>query len=212
MAPNVGLITALGLPCTGKSTVMSELAALSGLPMFLEPEEHVWPAAVMDRDECGHFTGLMWFRSIRVPMLYQADRLARAGSCVIVDSYYDKALRCYLGKPGMEWLIHPGDRYFDVARQIADHDWHSLPDARCVVTFELDYAAWRTLLAARNRTLDRDPAVIASYTTQQYFIEAAQRLAAERGITHVRFTPPLSTPSEAAQHLRLQLIEEGVLP
>lgn len=204
-------ITALGLPCTGKSSVMRELGTLCNFPVFLEPEEELWPAAVMEREECGYFTGLMWFRSTRVPLLYKAKQLQEAGQGVIVDSYYDKAVYHYLGKPGMEWLLSPNDPYFPMAQTISKLDWDSLPDATCIITFEIEYDDWVTLLKKRNRQLDQNPEFLKSFVTQKYFIEAAENLAKERNIKHINFKQQISAPLIIAQQLKSLLIEEGIL-
>ncbi|MEX1029944.1 MAG: hypothetical protein WDZ91_07850 [Paenibacillaceae bacterium] len=194
-------LVSLGLPCCGKSTVMSELGKLIGIDVFLEPEEPEWGQAVMERDICGHFTGLMWFRSVRVPMLYQAQQLVKSGKSVITDTYYDKVLHHYIGKPGMEWLIDPKDKFFEVAKQIAELDWLSLPLPTCVITFEIDYDIWLTLLKKRNRQLDKNEAFLKSFHTQNYFIDAGIRLAEQFGVEHIHFHPKLSSAKEQAVEL-----------
>jgi len=41
---------------------------------------------------------LMWFRSIRVPMLIEAKKLSEEGEIVLIDTYYDKLLHYYIDK------------------------------------------------------------------------------------------------------------------
>jgi len=41
---------------------------------------------------------LMWFRSIRVPMLLEAQKLSENDKIVLIDTYYDKLLYYYLNK------------------------------------------------------------------------------------------------------------------
>jgi hypothetical protein len=81
---------------------------------------------------------LMWFRSIRVPMLLEAQRLNEEGEIVFIDTYYDKLLYYYIDKYCMLWLISPSDRYFSVMKQIAEIDKDVLPDADIAVFFEVD--------------------------------------------------------------------------
>jgi len=191
---------------------MGALSDLIGARIFLEPEEHEWGAAVRQWDVSGHFTGLMWFRSARVPLLYQAHGVREAGGVALLDSYYDKILACYLGRPGMEWLLAPDDPYFRFAEGIAQTDWHVLPDADCVISFEVTREDWASMLACRNRDLDRDEAFLRSFDTQRYFIEAAERLAAERNIRVVSFRQSFGTVEDAAKRLLSRLREENVLP
>lgn len=204
-------ITSLGIPCCGKSSIMSELGKLTGFRVFLEPEEKDWGPAVMEWDRCGHFTGLMWFRSVRVPMLYNARDLVKSGQSVITDSYYDQALYHYIGEPGMEWLLNPNDIYFEVAKHIAELDWINLPKPTCIITFEIDYDAWKTLLKIRGRELDKNEEFLKSFKTQKYFIEAGKRLAADFGIKHVHFCPKVSSPQEQAKLLLESLQSKGIL-
>lgn len=204
-------ITAMGLPCAGKSTVMRHLAKLCDFPVLLEPEESHWPAAVMERDDCGYFTCLMWFRSTRVPLLYQAQRLQKSGQSVIVDSYYDKAVHDYLGKPGMEWLLDPKDPYFPMAQQVTKLDWDGLPDATCIIAFELTREDWEALVKKRGRQFDQHPGFLKAYETQKYYVGAAERLCKERGIKLIKFQQRMSSPEQMAQELKAVLQKEGVL-
>ncbi len=206
------LIVAVGLPCSGKSSVMAGVAALIGAQAFLEPEEHEWGAAVRNWERCCHFTGLMWFRSARVPLLYEAARIRELGGVAIVDSYYDKLIASYLKRPGMEWLLSPDDSYFDIAMEIALTDWKVLPDADCIVSFQVDQPTWRAMLNSRNRALDRDELFAKSFATQSYIHEAASHLAAERGTRLVTYHQHYATEDQAAKLLLAMLRREGVLP
>lgn len=191
---------------------MRALSMLIGARVFLEPEEHEWGDAVRQWDVNGHFTGLMWFRSARVPLIYQAHGVRGEGGVALLDSYYDKILTCYLGRPGMEWLLAPDDPYFEFAQGIALTDWLVLPDADCVISFEVTREDWASMLARRNRDLDRDEAFLRSFDTQRYFTEAAERLGAERNVRVISFRQTFGTVDDAAKRLLLRLREENVLP
>lgn len=112
----------------------------------------------------------------------------------------------------MEWLLSPNDPYFELAMGVARTDWRILPDADCIVTFEVEPADWRAMLARRNRAIDRDEAFSKSYETQRYFIEAAMQLAAERNIRIVHFRQTFGTVEDAAERLLASLREAGILP
>lgn len=208
---NGKIVAAIGLPGSGKSTIMKALGHKIGADVLLEPEEEEWGQAVHTWDRCGHFTGLMWFRSARVPLLFEAQSRCALGRVVLLDSYYDKALYSYLGQPGMQWLLAPDDPYFPVAQQMARLDWAHLPDADCIVVFEVTFEDWRAMLSMRNRMLDRDEAFRRSFETQSYFIEAAERLSAERNIKHIRFRQQLGDIDAAAEHLLTELRAQGIL-
>lgn len=200
-------ITALGLPGCGKSSTMRELAKLYDTPyLYCEPEEDKWGMAVMNREECGYFSGLMWFRSERVAMLYEAEKKFKEGNIVITDSYYDKAINYYLGKSGMEWLLSPNDQYFNVAKEITSIDWKILPNVTDIITFELDEKTWKQFLKKRNRDLDNNAQLLESFSTQKYFVEAAEKLCTEFNINHIRFKQCYSNPIESAKKI-FELIE-----
>lgn len=206
------IVAALGLPGAGKSSVMQALARKINADVLLEPEENEWGEAVHTWDRCGHFTGLMWFRSARVPLLYEAQARCALGRIVLLDSYYDKALYSYLGQPGMEWLLAPDDPYFPVAREVARLDWARLPDADCIVVFEVTLEDWRVMLEMRNRMLDRDELFRRSFETQSYFIKAAERLSAERNMKYIHFHQRLGSIESAAERLLVELRAHEILP
>jgi|GEM_PF-1226505 len=205
------LIAFMGLPCAGKSSVAKALGSLCNLPVFLEPEEDQWTDAVRLRDMSGYLTTITWFRSVRVPKLYQADKNRKMGQSSIVDSYYDKLLAYYLGKPGIEWLMQPEDPYFQVMQDLAELDLQRLPDADCVVALEVNQADWQTLLAKRNRNFDRSANLADTHVTQAYFIDAAIAFAARTGATLIHHKQTVSSPETAAQAILAQLIQEKVV-
>jgi len=204
-------IAGLGIPGSGKSSVMKELAKLMECEIFLEPEEELWSDAVKERDTCGYFTSITWFRSIRVPYLYSAYKLKQLGKNVIVDSYYDKAMHYCIGKKGMDWFIPSHDKYFSLIKELMQTDLETLPDADCIVSFEIEYKDWLTLLNKRNRNFDEKNELDKTFCTQSYFIDAAEELAKTRNMKHIRFKQKMSTPIEAAQQLQELLKQEGVI-
>ncbi|MGI4776169.1 MAG: hypothetical protein ACRYE9_04530 [Janthinobacterium lividum] len=106
-AKNGLLIVGMGLPGSGKSTIMAELGKVYNTShVFLEPEESTWPKFITEKKVNGSFTAPMWFRSTRVLLLIQADQLRNEGQIAIVDSYivdsyYDKLLYQYIDNKNM---------------------------------------------------------------------------------------------------------------
>lgn len=210
--PNQGLlITAMGLPCSGKSTICRELSQKLNVPVFLEVEEKQWEKAVFTRKDSGDFTMISWFRSMRVPELYQADNVRQRGGVAIVDSYYDKLLHLYLGHTCMEWLIKKEDPYFDVLKQLAQLDYNLLPDADVIIFFELTEATWKKFLQKRNRQLDNDEDLKKSFALQAVLLKAAQQYAKQKGKQLIHFQQDFSSVKEATEKLIKQLKQQGSL-
>ncbi len=101
------LIVFVGIPGSGKSSVVKVLAKLLKIKCFVEPEEEKWADAAKDWKTYGSFSMLMWFRSIRTPMLIEAERLSEKGETILIDTYYDKLLHYYIDKHCMRWLLSP---------------------------------------------------------------------------------------------------------
>jgi len=202
-------IAFVGLPGSGKSAITTSLAKMWEADSFLEPEE--WPLAVSEREVCGHFTGLQWFRSMRVPLYFMAERVRRRGGTAILDSYYDKLCAHWLGAVGMEWLISPSDEYFGLARKVAELDWRRLPLADVLVVLTVDESTWSKFLSARDRKLDEIFSISKTYGTQEYFRSAASKLEAETDIKVVEFRQEYSSPDDAARRLSAVLTAEGVI-
>lgn len=201
------LIGAFGMPGVGKSSVTLELGKLLNIPTFHEPEEASWPDAVMMRQISGQFTAIMWFRAMRVPMLYKARDLARSGQTSMVDSYYDKLFSLFFDKPGMQWLVDDRDPYWAELKVIADKDLELLPDLDVLIYFEVDVVTWTTFLKLRNRNLDHEELFKKSFDTQQYFRAAAEDYCASTGCQFLLARQYLSSPHEVAASILPDLQE-----
>lgn len=209
------LIAGMGLPGSGKSTVLGALADLLirqeiQANVYKEPEEAEWPDAVTKRTDCGHITALTWFRSVRVPMLYQAEADRKNGKVAIVDSYYDKLIHLYMHNPEFNWLLPPEESYRSIYAQLAKQDFESLPDADCVVTFVVDEPRWQQLVRGRGRELDRQSKILDSYAMLPSFIAAAKAYCNERKIPHVIFNNTQHTLADAAESLLEELRRHGI--
>ena len=191
------LISLIGIPGSGKSTTVKELASLMKIKhYFLEPEEEKWADATKDWETFGGFSMLMWFRSIRIPMLIEAQRLSENGEKVLIDTYFDKLLHYYIDKNCMSWLLSPSDRYLPVMKQIAEIDKDILPDADILVFFEVNKEDWLSFLKKRNRITDNE---------EKFLLEAAEKLCEERKIELIIFKQGNSSPEESAKKLQKML-------
>ena len=205
------IITAVGLPGSGKSSAMKELAELIDGSCFCEPEGKDWTDAATLRHISGSFTMITWFRSLRVPMLYRASQLRAVGEIAITDRYYDKLLAYYIGKPGMEWLINPSDPYYDIMVAIAKKDWEQLPTADVIVFFEVSYDLWKNFLTKRDRLQDANPRLLESFSTQELFFNACKKLADEKNIILITIKQEWSSPRATAEKIRDILYAKGIV-
>lgn len=162
------------MPGCGKSTLMRRLAGAYDAPVYLEPEENVWPAAVSDRDRSGHATALQYFRSTRVPLLYEARSRADEGSLVFIDSIYDKLFYLYIEEPEFSWLIAPSDPYFENSRDLARLDYERLPSPDVLIFFRVAGDDWARMVRDRGRSFDRDAQIDHYLGMQSTMLEAAQ--------------------------------------
>lgn len=155
------VIAAMGIPASGKSTVMKKLHELIPNSMlFLEAEEEgkeiSWPRAVNMRDKYGYFGSLSWFRALRVPKLIDAEETSNYGKISIIDSYYDKLMHHYLGKRGLDWFYPKEDPYFNLAAELAKMDYELLPMADIIVFLWVSEDIWTSFYSQRNREMDNE--------------------------------------------------------
>ena len=197
------LIVFVGIPGSGKSTTVKELASLLSIQhFFTEPEEEKWADAAKDWKTYGSFSMLMWFRSIRVPMLLEAQKLSENDKIVLIDTYYDKLLYYYLNKYCMRWLISPSDLYFEPLKKIAEIDKNTLPEADVMIFLEISCDDWLENLKTRGRDTDRDEDFAKNFETQKFLLEAAQKYCEERGIQLIIFRQERRSFHEAILKLK----------
>lgn len=205
------LICMVGLPCSGKSSVTKELGNLSKMTVFCEPEEQSWADCVTYRNLSGHFGAHMWFRSVRTCQLYQAKALVTEGQTVFVDSYLDKLLYFCLGRRGMDWLLHPDDQYFDVARHMARIDLESLPLANYLIFFDLAYQTWHKLLQTRSRRIEAGLFTDDVFCMQNYLRAGVDFLKSTFGVKVLVVRNQFGHPRETAERLQRLLQSEAHL-
>jgi hypothetical protein len=198
------LIALAGLPSAGKSTTAKALAGQLGCPVFIEPEEELWPPAVSDRNRSGCFTALSWFRSMRVPQLFEAAEASRSGRAVI-DSYYDVLLAAYLGTEPFAWLMPPDDAYFPLATRMAELDWKLLPKADVLVFLSLGEAVWKVFMSRRGREFDRDAKLSNHFAMQGLMEEACRKAESEHGTRLLIISQEDSTPDDTAARILQKL-------
>jgi thymidylate kinase len=201
-----------GISGSGKSSLARELALLCQATSLHEQEENDWPECIRDVKEDNEFSSLTVYRAIRAHSLLKAQAMKENGQLVFVDSYYDKITAYYLGKPGMEWLIHPDDPYFNITKQMMELDIDHLPDADCIILIEVDLNDWLEMLRKRNRMRDNIEGFVESYKLyKSYVADAVEQLCKRRGIRLVKFNTHYSSPQEQAVKLLSLLVEQNIL-
>lgn len=134
-----------GIPGAGKSSTTHELSKIIKAKAFIEPEESLWSEIVKNREIYGLFTGITWFRGVRVKQLFDAEKINKKNENVLLDTYYDKLIYLYLGKPGLNWLISPTDPYFKATEEMANAD--------VVIGLKISEDVWESFIENRKNLL-----------------------------------------------------------
>ena len=205
------LVTGVGLPGAGKTSLFRQLSEVLSADAWLEPEESNWDRAVLQRDTYGHIGGLHWFRSQRVPNLIDARAKADSGKLVFLDTFYDKICSYYLGEPGMEWLISPTDPYFYNFLDTAKIDLKLLPDADLIVLIRVTENDWSQMLQTRGRKLDQAVDLSKTFRTQELFESAAISYAKDKDIPIFEFDNKFSSVEKSAAELSEALISKKLI-
>ncbi len=206
------IIAAFGIPGSGKSSVTRALGKLLGIQTFHEPEEKNWAEPVIKRHLSGNFTAIMWFRSIRLPQLFEAQEQKKSGQITMLDSYYDKLFSLYMQQEGMQWLFEASDPYFKEMKSVAAKDYELLPDADCIVFFYVSKETWDSFLQKRGRNLDKDRAFLENcFASQEHFLRSARKYCKDKGCQLVLFNQAVSNPAKAARLLASELRKEKVV-
>jgi len=203
------LIAAFGIPGSGKSTTTKNIGKILGIKTYHEPEADKWAKAVEMRDKIGNFTAIMWFRSMRVPDLHQADFERRKGETVMVDSYYDKLFFDYHDKEGIEWLFDQSDEYFDEMVRISKKDRQLLADADILIFFKLDEQMWKKFIDHRSRDMDQQAEFRKSFRLQEVFLEVARAYAASTGCKLIIHEQTFGSAEKEAEKIT-KLINESL--
>ena len=199
------IIAAFGIPGSGKSTTTKEIGKILNIKTYHEPEEEEWGDAVRMRNQIGNFTSIMWFRAVRVPLLYLADEQRKQGVTVMLDSYYDKLFHLYCNKKGIEWLFNSNDLYYDEMISIALKDHKYLPNADIIIFFKIDESEWSKFIKIRNRNLDNDLEFKKSFVLQEAMIDAVNHYCNETGCKLIIHNQSFSASEIEAQKIVLIL-------
>lgn len=192
----------MGIPGCGKSSIIKSLQSIYNAQAFYEPEEDRWPDVVFQRSEYGYFSSISWFRSMRVPQLFQARKLADKGQLVFTDSYFDKLLHNYIGKPGLDWFLPVNDRYFNLVKEMALIDYTMLPNADLVLFFLISPEIWQSFLHNRNRNMDNEEQFKNEcFALQEPMLKATEKYANDFKTSFLVIEQELSSPQNIAQKI-----------
>ncbi len=206
------MIVIAGIPGTGKSSTAKALSKSIGATVFLEPEEKEWPEIVKNRETYGLFTGITWFRGVRVKQLFDADEINKKGENVLLDTYYDKLIHLYLGKPGLNWLISPDDPYFKATQEMSKTDYESLPNADIVVGLKISDTVWEQFIESRGRDLDKlESFKKECFQLQTHLLNAAQQYCLDFGKKYVEINQEFGSPEKTALIIKKESFQQKLI-
>ena len=206
------MIVIAGIPGAGKSTTTRVLAEDIGANVFVEPEEDCWPEIVRKREIYGLFTGITWFRSVRVKQLFDAERINKNHKNVILDTYYDKLIYLYLGKPGLNWLISSEDPYFEATKEMAKADYENLPNADVVIGLKVSEEVWEQFIKNRGRELDKlESFKKECFQLQAYLLNAARQYCHDFGKKYIEINQEIGTPKKTALIIKKERVKQNII-
>lgn len=199
------IIAAFGIPGSGKSSTTFQIGKILNIKTFHEPEEEEWGDAVTHRSLVGNFTALMWFRSIRVPQYFFANKLKKSGQVVMMDSCYDKLFYLYYNKKGIDWLFNKDDLYYEDMINISKKDYDNLPDLDILIFFQQTEENWKKFLETRNRNLDNELEFQKSFILQNAFLDSIKQYCAEKKAILIIHNQTFSSPETEAKKIAEQI-------
>lgn len=206
------MIAIAGIPGAGKSSTTRALSKSLGATVFLEPEEDKWPEIVKNRETYGLFTGITWFRGVRVKQLFDAQALSQQNRTVVLDTYYDKLIHLYLGKPGVNWLISPDDPYFNATKEMAKTDYKNLPNADIVIGLNISETVWEKFIESRGRDLDKLEAFKKEcFQLQSNLLNAAQQYCSDFGKKYIEVNQEYGSPERTALVIKKELVKQKLI-
>lgn len=169
------IISFLGLPGSGKSTIAKKLHQNFPSNLYLEKEETDYPEKVLYcfRNQDIKNSSLYYFnyfRKQRLQGLYLAQKNKLNGQSSIIDSYYDKIFAKLFGHPGMDYLINSKHEDFPKIATIAENDYLNLPNPDFLFFFKLsNKELYKTFLNSRKRETEVNDCI---FSLQDHFIKA----------------------------------------
>jgi deoxyadenosine/deoxycytidine kinase len=127
--------------------------------------------------------------------------MRKEGNVSMLDSSYDKFFHLYHNKQGLNWLFNEYDLYYDEMINVAQKDYHNLPDFDIVIFFKQTQENWKKFLAQRNRNLDNENEFKNSFILQDAFIEAVNQYCKEKGCKLIIHEQSFTNPKIEAQKI-----------
>lgn len=210
---NEGKVIAFaGISGCGKSTLCRELAKLMHAESLCEPEENQWPAVTKRPELTGSFSAWMGLRNMWIINHFEAEKIKKTGSNVVLDTMFLKLLHYELFIDEMGILMDPNDLYYSALCEICLLDINYVPDPDVIVLFHISKDDWIEFILKRNRNIDQSTGFIDLYEPMTDMVEkSCENLSLDKGIRIVHFDQKLGDPKEEAERLYEILVSEGLI-
>lgn len=205
------LIAFVSIPGGGGTTLTQRLSkALKGTGFWLSEAVELSQEFHLPADNFA-FGLRTRFRLLRIKQLYEAQKVSHRGGIAIVDGYYDKLMRFYLGQPGTSWIMKPNNLYFNVTKEIAEIDYHELPNADIVIGLRLTQDVWKCFLNIRRRPLDLDIHFQNEcFSAQEIFLNAAQQYCHDFNKTYIEVNQRFGPIEQNVKNIQKKLKQIGL--
>jgi thymidylate kinase len=171
------IISFVGIPGSGKSTITKRLGNILNICAYLEPEESEYPEDIKKKFLRIKETGAALevykhFRDIRVKNLLSAEKTKNEGKSSVIDCFYDKIMIDILGKSETDYFVDSKGDDFEKILKIAKEDSLSLPRVDFLFFLRLnDKELHDHFLKERGRKLDVSSEI---YQAQEVFLRASK--------------------------------------
>lgn len=144
------IIAVVGASASGKSFVVKKLKEYFNAESFLEGEAENLPKRIIDNfsEKTRNFETVIWFRNQRVMDFIEAEKLAKKGKNVILDTFW------ITNQLYIESMLKGFEK--ELAQQIGKIDNQIMPRPDLIIFLQIDEKNIREFIKQRGRDFDQD--------------------------------------------------------